>query len=158
MTDKEKSSYGNAHRVINTIDDILSKREPEPTIEPEIVRSDENKAQLTPDHDPEPQPTAVEQLEQPQPQTPSHDPEREQMLLKAKISLQTIKNVIDAMPNHHPNKQRAIDSYNEKLQSFERMSDDELRQTTEKMPDIVVNKAPTVDIKAPSQNTPDQVR
>ena len=56
LTDKEKSSYGNAHRVINTIDDILSKREPEPVIEPEIVRSDESKAQLTPDHDPEPTP------------------------------------------------------------------------------------------------------
>lgn len=88
-------------------------------------------------------------FEQPEPQPTQ---EREQMLLKAKISLQTIKNVIDAMPNHHPNKQRAIDSYNEKLQSFERMSDDELRQTTEKMPDIVVNKAPTVDIKAPSDS------
>ena len=158
LTDKEKSSYGNAHRVINTIDDILSKREPEPVIEPEIVRSDENKAQLTPDHDPEPQPTAVEQLEQPQPQTPSHDPEREQMLLKAKISLQTIKNVIDTMPDNHPNRAKALDSYNQRLQSFERMSDDELRQVTANMPDIVVNKAPTVDIKAPSQNTPDQVR
>lgn len=57
LTDKEKSSYGNAHRVINTIDDILSKREPEPFIEPEIVRSDDKEvAQPTPDHDLEPTP------------------------------------------------------------------------------------------------------
>lgn len=57
LTDKEKSSYGNAHRVMNTIDDILSKRELEPVIEPEIVKSDDKEVvQLTPDYDPEPTP------------------------------------------------------------------------------------------------------
>lgn len=61
LTDKEKSSYGNAHRVINTIDDILSKREPEPVIEPEIVRSDDEVAQPTPDLDHHPEPTAEQQ-------------------------------------------------------------------------------------------------
>lgn len=72
------------------------------------------------------------------------------MLNKAKISLQTIKNVIDTMPDNHPNRAKALDSYNQRLQSFERMSDDELRQVTANMPDIKANKAPTVDIKAPT--------
>ena len=90
-----------------------------------------------------------------QPTAPAHDTvtkhdERNTMLNKAKISLQTIKNVIDTMPDNHPNKQRAIDSYNEKLQSFERMSDDELRQVTASMPDIKANKAPEAVIKAPT--------
>lgn len=95
-----------------------------------------------------------------QPTAPAHDTvtkhdERNTMLNKAKISLQTIKNVIDTMPDNHPNKQRAIDSYNEKLQSFERMSDDELRQVTANMPDTVVNKQTDVVIQAP---TTDQIR
>lgn len=76
--------------------------------------------------------------------------QRETMLGKAKISLQTIKNVIDTMPDNHPNKQRAIDSYNEKLQSFEKMSDEQLRQATQNMPDTVANKTPEAVIKAPT--------
>ena len=150
---KEKFT-AKAEPVTQTVPTAPPKRTTEPVI---VVRSGKVNTP-TPQQAPEPQPTAVEQLEQPQPQTPSHDPEREQMLLKAKISLQTIKNVIDTMPDNHPNRAKALDSYNQRLQSFERMSDDELRQVTANMPDIVVNKAPTVDIKAPSQNTPDQVR
>lgn len=75
--------------------------------------------------------------------------ERETMLGKAKISLQTIKNVIDTMPEGEK-KNKAIDSYNEKLQSFEKMSDEQLRQATQNMPDTVANKTPEAVIKAPS--------
>lgn len=76
--------------------------------------------------------------------------ERETMLGKAKISLQTIKNVIDTMPDNHPNRAKALDSYNQRLQSFEKMSDEQLRQATQNMPDIVANKTPEAVIKAPS--------
>lgn len=85
-----------------------------------------------------------------QPQSQSQSQSRDEMLLKAKISLQTLKNVIDTMPDGHPSKAKALDSYNQRLQEYERMSDDELRQATSNMPDIVANKAPTIDIKAPT--------
>ena len=78
-----------------------------------------------------------------------HD-ERNTMLNKAKISLQTIKNVIDTMPDNHPNRAKALDSYNQRLQSFERMSDEQLRQVTATMPDTVANKTPETVIKAPT--------
>ena len=83
--------------------------------------------------------------------------ERETMLGKAKISLQTIKNVIDTMPDGEK-KTKAIDSYNEKLQSFEKMSDDELRQVTASMPDTVANKTPEAVIKAPTEQDTDKGR
>ncbi len=76
--------------------------------------------------------------------------QRETMLNKAKISLQTIKNVIDTMPDNHPNRAKALDSYNQRLQSFERMSDEQLRQVTATMPDTVANKTPETVIKAPT--------
>ena len=90
-----------------------------------------------------------------QPTAPAHDTvtkhdERNTMLNKAKISLQTIKNVIDTMPDNHPNRAKALDSYNQRLQSFERMSDEQLRQATQNMPDTVANKTPEAVIKAPT--------
>lgn len=84
--------------------------------------------------------------------------QRETMLGKAKISLQTIKNVIDTMPDNHPNRAKALDSYNQRLQSFERMSDDELRQVTASMPDTVANKTPEAVIKAPTEQDTDKGR
>lgn len=81
-----------------------------------------------------------------QPQTP---PERE-LSEKAKIGLQTLKNVIDAMPDG--------DKKNKAMAEFERTKATATMQQLEQLAqlDVKVNKAPTIDIKAPSQSQEQQ--
>ena len=175
LTETEKDNHKTAvffSRAIDRVKQLASaikekftaKAEPEPVAE--IVRSDESKPQpsdraklkvkLEEMQNKRLQETIernrelereLERLNQrEQPQTP---PERE-LSEKAKIGLQTIKNVIDAMPDG--------DKKNKAMAEFERTkatATDEQLQALAQL-DVKVNKAPSVDIKAPSDSQEQQ--